>query len=122
MEVGCERFFSLSGYISAARRTRLGVRTYERIALLSSILQKVYIDVDWVAKEYLRRCKKGAWKKGLTDDAVKCWNLERILDAELQGVSKPEELTADDLIAEMNGHSKALKEGSDSAEEPVVVD
>ena len=41
----------------------------------------------------------------MTDDAVKCWNLERILDAELHGVSKPEELTADDLIAEMNGPS-----------------
>ena len=59
MEVRCERFFSLAGYISAARRTRIGVRTYERIALLSSTLQKVYIDVDWVAKEYLRGARRG---------------------------------------------------------------
>ena len=37
-EVGCERFFSISGYVSAPRRTRLCVRTYERLAMLSSIL------------------------------------------------------------------------------------
>ena len=43
-------------------------------------------------------------------------------DAELHGSSKPEELTANDLIAEMrNGPSNALKEGLDNAEEPIVV-
>ena len=41
VEVGCEQLFSLSGYVSAPRRTRLVVRTYERIALLASILPKV---------------------------------------------------------------------------------
>ena len=46
VEVGCERFFSLSGYVSAPLRTRLGVRTYERIALLAAILPKVYIDKE----------------------------------------------------------------------------
>ncbi len=29
VEVGCERFFGLSGYVSSPRRTRLGVRNYE---------------------------------------------------------------------------------------------
>ena len=58
-EVGCERFFSLSGYISAPRRTRLNVRTYERLAMLATIIQNVYIDKEWVAEEYLRRCKSG---------------------------------------------------------------
>jgi hypothetical protein len=37
-EVGCKRFFALSGYVSAPRRTRLGVRNYERLAMLSSIV------------------------------------------------------------------------------------
>jgi hypothetical protein len=37
VEVGRERFFALSGYISLPKRTRLGVRNYERIAMLSSI-------------------------------------------------------------------------------------
>ena len=40
-EVGCERFFSLSGYVLAPRRTKLGVRTYERLAMMAFILQKV---------------------------------------------------------------------------------
>jgi hypothetical protein len=99
-EVGCERFFALSGYVSAPRRTRLGVRNYERLAILSSIVQRLYIDEKWVAAEYLRRCKNGSWKKENDVDALKCWNLERILDAELLNEPVPSELTMEDLIAE----------------------
>ncbi len=76
VEVGCEHFFALSGYISLPKRTRLGVRNYERIAMLSSILRAVYVDPEWVAQEYLHRCKNGAWKEGDNQDALKCWNLE----------------------------------------------
>jgi hypothetical protein len=36
VEVGCEHFFLLSRYISLPKRTWLGVRNYERIAMLSS--------------------------------------------------------------------------------------
>ena len=100
VEVGCERFFSLSGYVSAPRRTRLGVRTYERLAMMASILNKVYVDKELVAKEYLKRCKKGAWKKENTVEALKCWNLERIIDAELMGDSHPSEITIEELIQE----------------------
>ena len=39
VDVGCERFFGLSGYISSPRQTRLGVRNYERLVMLASILQ-----------------------------------------------------------------------------------
>lgn len=60
VEVGCERFLNLSGYVSSAKRTRLGVRNYERLAMLASTVQNVYVDVEWVAKEYLTRTKKGA--------------------------------------------------------------
>ena len=100
VEVGCERFFSLSGYVSAPRRTRLGVRTYERLAMMASILNKVYVDKELVAKEYLKRCKKGARKKENTVEALKCWNLERIIDAELMGDSHPSEITMEELIQE----------------------
>ncbi len=48
----------------------------------------------------LRRCKAGAWKKENTVEAVTCWNLERILDAEQHGQPMPEELTMDDLVRE----------------------
>ena len=85
VEVGCERFFALSGYVSAPRRTRLGVRTYERLALLALILRNIYIDDEWVAKEYLKRCKEGAGIEENTKDAAKCWNLERVIQTELLG-------------------------------------
>jgi hypothetical protein len=29
--------------------------------MLASIMQKVYIDAEWVAKEYLCRCKQNKW-------------------------------------------------------------
>ncbi len=51
VEVGCEHFFGLSGYISSPRRTRLGVRTYERLAMLVFIVHTDYIDDTWVAAE-----------------------------------------------------------------------
>jgi hypothetical protein len=60
VEVGCEHFLGLSRYISSPRRTRLGIRNYERIAMLASIMRVVYIDPEWVATEYLRQCKSGA--------------------------------------------------------------
>ena len=100
VEVGCERFFALCGYVSAPRRTRLGVRTYERLTLLASILQNVYIDEEWVAREYLKRCKEGASKKENTREALKCWNLERVIDAELLGKRIPEPLSLDTFLQE----------------------
>ena len=86
--------------MSAPRRTRLGVRTYERFALLASILQNVYIDEEWVAREYPKRCKEGAWKKENTREALKCWNLERVIDAELLGKRIPEPLSLDTFLQE----------------------
>ncbi len=84
-------FFALFGYISSTKRTRLGVRNYERIAMLSSILRAVYVDPEWVAQEYLHRCKNGAWKEGDDQDALKCWNLERLLEAATFRQPKPTE-------------------------------
>ena len=74
-EVGCERFFGLSGYVSQPRRARLGVRNYERISMLANILRNVYVDPKWVAAEYLRRSKNGAWKKENIVESMKCLNL-----------------------------------------------
>lgn len=101
VEVGCERFFGLSGYISSPRRTRLKVRTYERLAMLAFMVNHVYIDIEWVAKEYLRRCKAGMWKKENTVEALKCWNLERIMDAEIFGQSPPAFVTMAEFTAEV---------------------
>ena len=101
VEVGCERFFGLSGYISSPQRTRLGVRNYERLAMLSSILRVVYVNPEWVAEEYLRRCKSSAWKKASDDESLKCWNLERIIQAEQFGDPTPKNLSMDDLLCDL---------------------
>ncbi len=70
--------------------------------MLASIVHNVYIDDGWVAAVYLRRCKVGSWKKGNTLEAVKCWSLEWIIDAEQHGEYMPEEITMDDLANEDN--------------------
>ena len=68
--------------------------------MMASILQKVYISKEWVVKEYLRRCKKGAWKKENTEEAMPYWNLKRIIDAGLMGEGKPSQLTMNDLVSD----------------------
>ncbi len=98
VEVGCELFFGLSGYVFGPRRTKLCIRTYERLAMLMSIVQNVFIDDNWVANEYLNRCKKGKWTKQGNDDALKCWNLERIINSEEMGVEAPVEITLGNLV------------------------
>ncbi len=100
VEVGCEQFFDLSGYVSRPRRTKLRVRTYERLAMLTSIEQNVFIDDNWVVNEYLNRCEKGKWTKQGNDDALKCWNLERIINAEEMGVETPVEMILGNLMEE----------------------
>jgi hypothetical protein len=100
VEVGCEWFFGLSGYVSGLRRTKLCVRTYERLAMLTSIVQNVSIDDNWVANEYLNMCKKGKWTKQGNDEALKCWNLEQIINAEEMGVETPVEMTSSNLAGE----------------------
>ncbi len=111
VEVGCEHFLGLSRYISSPRRTRLGIRNYERIAMLASIMRVVYIDPEWVATEYLRQCKSGAWKKESNDEALKCWNLEQILDAERFGEPKPPQLTMNDLLSDLEGDKGSVEDG-----------
>jgi hypothetical protein len=98
--VGCEQFFGLLDYVSGPRRTKLCVRIYERLQMLTSIVQNVFIDDNWVANEYLNRCKKGKWTKQGDDDALKCWNLERIINAEEMGVETPVEMTLGNLMGE----------------------
>ena len=83
--------------MSSPKHTALLVRNYERLAMLSSLIRKVYVDEEWVAQEYLSRCKSGNWKESEDEDALKCWNLERIIQAELMGAPAPIDLTMDEF-------------------------
>jgi len=60
--------------------------------MFASIIQNVYIDNDWMAQQYIERGKRESWKKESTEEALKCWNLERIINAEQQGNDAPSEL------------------------------
>jgi hypothetical protein len=103
VEVGCEQFFGLSDYISSPRRSRLGAQTYEHVALLASIIQSVHTDNHWMAQQYIEQYKKGSWKKENTEEALECWNLERIIDAEQQGKDAPSESKLEELLKEEAG-------------------
>ncbi len=49
------------------------------------------------------QCKKRSRKKENTEEALTCWNLERIIDAEQQGKDAPSELKMEDLLNEETG-------------------
>jgi hypothetical protein len=57
-KVGCERFFSIAGYVSNPKRTRLKVQHYEAIAILKRNMQQLFIDEDWVVQQYMQMKKK----------------------------------------------------------------
>ena len=114
MEVGCERFFGLSGYVSQPRRSMLGVRNYERLAMLATMLQSLFIDPNWVAEEYLHRAKAGKWKKEHTVESFKCFNLERILDAQMYGKKELERLIQEEYVK--------LGEGMEHDDDSIVAD
>ena len=98
VEVGCERFFNISGYVSSEKRTNLKIRTYERLAILAAMIKKVYIDYEWVAKEYLRRSRERPWDSETTKETLKCFNLEQNIEANLHGMARSPELTIEDLL------------------------
>ena len=76
------------------------VRTYERLTILAAMIQKVYIGYEWVAKEYLHRTRDKLWDTETTNETLKCFNLEWNIEADLNGVERPPELTIDDLLEE----------------------
>ena len=60
----------------------------------------INIDPEFVAAEYLRRCKEKRWKMANDEDALKCWNLELAIEAELENKPVTKMLTMDDIIEE----------------------
>ena len=63
VEVNCERFFSLAGYVSHPARSRMKSSTCERLAVLPAIMDVLYIDENAVVDEYIRRRKANDWNE-----------------------------------------------------------
>ena len=82
--------------------------------MLASLMQYMYLDKEWIVP--LMRGKAGAWEKKNAEKALKCWNLERVIEADLFGKSAPKELTSEKFMDD-----EAQKQSSGS-KEVVVVD
>jgi hypothetical protein len=50
-------------------------------------------------------------KKESNDEALKCWNLEQILNAERFGETKPPQLTMNDLLSDLEGDKGSAEGG-----------
>jgi hAT family C-terminal dimerisation region len=85
-EVGCERFFSIAGYVSNPRRTKLNVKHYEMLAMLKRNMQQVYINEEFVVHEYMTHEKEKSWKTLDTKNDQLMTDLESNIFAEDLGV------------------------------------
>ena len=68
--------------------------------MLSMIVNSLYIDPNFIAAEYLRRCCQKKWKKSNNKEALKCWNFELALEAELENKPVPKMLTMNNISGE----------------------
>jgi hypothetical protein len=62
-----------------------------------------------VAQLYIEQGKRGSCKKENTEEALKCWNVERIIDVEQQGKDAPSELNMEDLLNEETGRDREVE-------------
>ena len=51
----------------------------------------------------MARCKRGAWKKENTLESLKCYNLERILEAKEMGKEEPSKVDLDVYVGDVVG-------------------
>ena len=66
--------------------------------MLAAMIQKVHIDYEEVTTKYLCGTKEKRWDMQMMINTLKYFNLERIVQADLLGMTKPKELTVEDLI------------------------
>jgi hypothetical protein len=85
-EVGCERFFSIAGYIWNPQRTSLKVKHNGSLAMLKLNMRHIYIDEDWVVQQYLSMEKNKEWDKSKTTNDEKVAELELLWYATDRGI------------------------------------
>jgi hypothetical protein len=90
VEVGCERFFGLSGYMC-----HNPVDLHSVFGIMSPLLcwqlfcrVCLLIQVGW---------QQGSGKEN-TIESFKCFNLERILDSKMYGKDEPDHMTKEDYM------------------------
>jgi hypothetical protein len=85
-EVGCERLFSIAGYVSNPRQTQLKVKHYKAMAMLKQNMQQIYISEDWVVEQYQHMEKTKGWELMETQNDQLVRDLKAELYAEDIGV------------------------------------
>jgi hypothetical protein len=131
-EVGCERFFSIAGYVSNPRRTSLKVRHYEALAMLKLNIQKIYVDEEWVVQQYMHMEKNKAWDamEAQEDALVAELELEDYADdrgvtveaLQLSDIDSMDEEAKGDPIAAVTDPNAFDESTSSDEDEPVVID
>ena len=66
-EVDCESLFSEAGFLADSRRSRMGVRYYERMVILKHRLQRIYCHIPFVTARFMQRWKMDEWRE---DDEI----------------------------------------------------
>ena len=88
--------------------------------MLAAMIKKVYIDYEWVAKEYLGRSRERLWDCETTKETLKCFNLERNIEADLHGIARSPELTIKDLLEDSSEMKDKPQLSSNDDLKPIV--
>ena len=62
-EVDCESLFSEAGFLADKRRSRIGVRYYERLVTLKHRLHRIYCHQPLVVARFLQRWQRDEWRE-----------------------------------------------------------
>ena len=85
--------------------------------MLTDMLRTIYIDPEEVAREYLLRCKRRAWKKENMVESLKCFNLERLIAAEDAGDDAPPPLELGEYVSAEKYSNEQQERGLDLTQE-----
>jgi hypothetical protein len=101
-EVGCEHFFSIAGYVSNPRQTRLKVKHYKALSMLKLNMERMLIDEDWVVQQFLNMENDKQWDELETRDD------EQVAKLELQLYSADCGIPVDNLQFEDNNDDEKV--------------
>ena len=82
VEVDCERFFSIAGFVSHPTRATSLLSTHQRLAMLAVLLNIVYVDEEKVVQEFMRRQKGNDWDENESREDASFLLLEKELAGE----------------------------------------
>ena len=122
-EVDCESLFSQAGFYADPRRSRSGIRMYERLVMMAHRLNRIYIHPALVRDEFMKRFKANDWDENEERDSREFLELEKEIHLNMFPHSKAFDDDDDDDEQGENGDSEEEggSEGSKSGREVVEI-